>query len=440
MKIFMGLSNIASLMRDYKEGFTALGHECFCVASNKKNIVDNSVDMLIPDLVEAALRKENNFSDKARLAAQEKFLNIAWKKALEADICFFLWNSFKPDASDLSILKGLGKRIIVRFCGSEVRDPHVELQWAKHYGMESTDYGLHKDINTLRTKLRYLRQVERYADVVLNGSCMSLRPYHWREGCLFSQQGIVRRQEPQRQEPVLLHAPSDRRTKGTDVWLKAFEILRSAGLKFGVKMVEGIPHADMLREYSTADIVCGSLYFGGRATWEALSAGCVHVGVGTKNLYENENAKADFKKHLEVLGLPQDEKTIAWKMELCDHFAPVFDSPNVDVTVENVTQKLADLILDVQRRQKLADDGPEFMDKWFSPQKNCARLIDSLFSEDSLEKQAELRFDTFFRDHYIPPENDIERLKLFNSYNKFASRCDWYKRFVPEGERSGLIF
>ncbi len=438
MKIFMGLSNIASLMKDYEEGFTALGHECFCVSNHNVGIVDGPIDMSVPELVEAMLRKGNDFSPEARSRAHEKILNMAWQKALEADVCFFFWNSFKPNASDLAVLKKMGKRIVVRFCGSEVRDPHVEAQYAVRYNTEAQQYGLPEDLSSLRHKLCYLRQVERYADMIINGSNMSLRPYHWREACIFSQQGIVRRTEPQRKIPIILHAPSNRKTKGTQVWLNVFEALRTAGLQFGVKIIENIPHKDMLREYTTADIVCGSLYYGGRAMWEAFSAGCVHVGVGSTEM--TEGALENFKKHFEPLGLTADTKNIMRKMEICDHYAPGFGSPNVNVTEQNVAQALADLILDLPRRQVLADAGPKFMDRWFSPQRVCQNLIDKLFSEDSLEKQLELHLPTFFRDHYIPPKNDMERLRLFNSYNKMVSRCDWYKTYVPSAERDGLVF
>lgn len=440
MKIFMGMVNIASLYHEYRAGFEALGHEVFSVSAAPEHPIQNSapVDMFVPLMVEQRLKREPERTPERIEHWNRHYRQMAWQKALEADVCFFMWETFREDAADLADLKRMGKRIIVRVCGSEVRDPHVDAQLAARYGQQSTDYGLPADLHSLHCKLRYLRQVERYADVIINSSGMSLRPFHWREGCLFSQQGIVRRTAPQRRIPILLHAPSSRNTKGTDEWLAAFGALKAAGLQFGVKFVENIPHEDMLREYATADIVCGSLFYGGRAMWEALSAGCVHLGVGSKTLHEN--TVEDFRRHLGALGLPQDDEHLAWKMDICDHFAPGYAAPNVDVTQETVTQALADLILDLPRRQALAEAGPVFMDTWFSPEKACRSLLDALFEEDTLERRAELHLPTLFRHYYVPPENDPDRISLFNAHTAAVSCCDWYKTFVPRGERAGLSF
>lgn len=437
MKIFMGLNNIASLMRDYKEGFTALGHECFCVSKYEAPIVDGPVDMIIPQVVQATLRKKNDFSPSAQQAALEHAMGLAWQKALEADICFFMWETFRHNASDLAQLKQMGKRIVVRLCGSEVRDPHVDTQYAAHYGLQSVDYGLPTDVQTLRAKLRYLRRVERYADVVIAGSAMSLRPIHWRGACLFSQEGLVRRTARQRSIPVLLHAPSRQSTKGTDIWIAVFNALRDHGLSFGLKLVENIPHADMLKEYATADIVCGSLVYGGRASWEAMAAGCVHAGVSVNGLVGHRD---DEMTMLAGLNKPQDDEHLAWLSGVRDHFAPLAGSPNVAVTPQNVAQTLADLIMDLPRRQAMADAGPVFVDTWLSPTRVCQGIIDSLYEPPTHERLADSFLTTFFRQHYMPPENGQECIKLFNSYNKFVSRCDWYQQFVPSGQRAGLVF
>ena len=114
MKIFIGMQNTGSLMADYGTGFRELGHEVFCVTETSNAIVSDAVDLNIAAAA-AARYPGLQADDPKRTAYVELLRRIAWQKALEADVCMFIWNSFREDASDLLELKNLGKKLVVRF-------------------------------------------------------------------------------------------------------------------------------------------------------------------------------------------------------------------------------------------------------------------------------------------------------------------------------------
>jgi hypothetical protein len=53
----------------------------------------------------------------------------------------------------------------------------------------------------------------------------------------------------------MVHLPTDRRIKGTDKILKAIDMLRSEGLDFEFRLLEGLGHSGAIEELSRSDIV-----------------------------------------------------------------------------------------------------------------------------------------------------------------------------------------
>ncbi len=435
MKIFMGMCNIASLMHDYASGFRALGHEVFCVSEEDIAIRKADLDLNIPRLIAARLSRLKHPTQEDQLRLRKHFRELAWQKALEADLCFFIWNTFEQDASDLPMLRKMGKKIVVRFCGSDVRDMEVDRQAALHCGTPYTDYGL--DSAGFLPRLHYLRMCERHAHLLINGSYMSLRPVFGRGSLLFQPESSLC-ETRQREHPVILHAPSNKATKGTGIWLQIFDALRSAGLQFGVKLVEGLPHEEMPREFASADIFCNSLFYGGRAAWEALSAGCVVVeGESSKNHVEYCRSQAG--ENLRGLGVPDTPESQAWWWRAIGFERMFSHTPVVHVSPENAAQKLAELILDHPRREKLAEQGPAYVTE-LSPQAACRSILEQLENPESLEKRSRLLWLPFFNLHYMTERDSPERIALFNTYTAMVRGCRWYKDYVIPCERGGLRF
>lgn len=435
MKIFMGMCNIASLLYDYATGFRNLGHDVFAVSTTDSTICySDSIDMNIPRLL--APLEQAGMPEQIVATKRSKLLSLAWQKACEADICFFIWESFRPDASDLAQLHQMGKKIIVRFCGSEVRDMEVQRQFSSKYGLRFKPYSLSADL-TLERNLHWLRYAERFADLLISSSAMSLRPCNGRGACLFQPSPSNICNVYQRQKPVLLHAPSSTVTKGTNVWLQIFETLRNEGLCFGVKLVRGIPNEEMPREYASADIFCNSLFYGGRASWEALAAGTIAVGSDSSAFRQRLWQEMEDRLTTQGAHLDHNAMQSLWHST---GFSQIFDeSPVIDMDAVNAKERLATLILDYPRRQALAEKGPAYVKNVLHPRAVCQNILETLYDEEDV-RDTKCFWPSFFRLHYDASGDSPQRKTLFNKYTRLVSHEHWYRRFIPQGERYGLVF
>ena len=78
-----------------------------------------------------------------------------------------------------------------------------------------------------------------------------------------------------RENPVIIHAPSRRRVKGTDAVLAAINQLQAEGIAFEFRLVEGLPNDEALKLYAESDIIVDQLGLGGTAfsLWKDLQWG-----------------------------------------------------------------------------------------------------------------------------------------------------------------------
>lgn len=435
MKIFIGMQNTASLMADYGTGFRELGHEVFCVTETSSAIISDAVDMNIAAITEARYpgrRPED--PEYAKHAAHLR--QIAWQKALEADVGMFIWNSFREDASDLFELKKRGKKIVIRFCGSEIREPEVEEQAGTWDEMPTATRYLARDATNLHKRLHYLRMAEIYADLIIGIARMGLRPSMVSGGWLYAP-GNPLPHPPQREFPIILHAPSKKASKGTGTILQILDVLRSLGLQFGFKMVQGIPHEEMAKEFASADIFCNSMQYSGRSVSEALAAGCVVADYGV------EHARKLFDRYstmtMRLLGFTGSAEELRdrwWQHNDIDGFLTL---PTVTLREESAPETLAQLILDYPRRVRLAAEGPAYLAAQRSPAKRCQQILDYLAAPNAEENKMRLFFYPFFSRQFIP-EQDEQRLAIYNKGNQMVRDCPWYRRFIHPTSRAGLEF
>ena len=82
-----------------------------------------------------------------------------------------------------------------------------------------------------------------------------------------------------RSRPVIVHAPTKRSTKGTELLLPALDRLRAEGLDFDLRLLEGVPNAEVRATLADADILVDNLVGGsyGIVTLEALASSAVAV-------------------------------------------------------------------------------------------------------------------------------------------------------------------
>lgn len=410
MRIFIGLADIASQVSDLKKGFSQLGIESYAAILESTVITANAVDKVIA--------RQNFFSNlPIRPARLQQFLRYGFQRqsllkemAKSCDIFVFVWQSFNTDMRDFAYLKSLGKKTVVFFMGSEQR-------WKTAYEQEMNSFGIpsyysrfgkndyESSFKKFELTIRYLRHVEKYADVIYslpNQSQLSLRPYsHFYIPVDIT---LIEEKTGQRKIPIVAHAPSKRAVKGTDIILNALEKLKNEGVEFEIRLIENMPYRDALKAYTDSDIVIGELFIpsAGKLDREALAAGKVVLSSVRRDYIDN---------------LPAD-------------------CPIIDINPETLYDELKKIILDYPRRVELAKKGRPFVEKYHDVKAVCRDVLQKL---ETL--QTEERFDfypTFFREKFVPESR--KHAEIYNHWTRFVSENEWYKNFVPKGERNGLIF
>jgi hypothetical protein len=176
------------------------------------------------------------------------------------------WKCLTERNQEFLALKKLNKRIISIFCGSDVRHASGYVQLFAPLIADEIYLDWHQtreDFATdpLARPLRDMRMAERYSDLVLSvpsQSTLAVRPYmHYFVPVNLSD---YKAEIPERDIPVVVHAPSDKAIKGTDSILAALDQLKRDGIAFELRFVHGVPHQQVVSELTNADVVVDQLF------------------------------------------------------------------------------------------------------------------------------------------------------------------------------------
>lgn len=408
-KIFIGLSNISSIIPSLVYGFEKLNFKTLtAVHTITSPIITTQIDYNFSKMKRYWFGGLRPRSLQFKLQEYFKPENRIWRKAKkECDTFIFIWDSFKKDFSDYEILKKEGKTIITLFVGSDIRWYNAMKQHFISLNLEPIKYESYDlSLNHLETKLRYLRTVEKYSDAIFSmptQSQLGLRPYqYFNFPCIIEK---IPHNPFQRKIPHIIHAPSDRKIKGTETILKAIDILKNEGLSFEFELLENIPNEVIIEKYADADIVVGQLSkVLGKQGVEVLSCGTVLA-----------------------TGLSRE-------CVLSDVYLK--ENPAVHIDINNIVEKLRFLILNYDVRVELAQKGRAFTEKYHDVKLFCNHILQAV--NTSYDKKNNYVHPLFFREDYIPESK--EAINIYNNWTNYVSDCDWYKKNIKSGERSGLVF
>ncbi len=213
---------------------------------------------------------------------------VFWRTFLEAidrfDVLHFhfartlfpnQWGGLPP-FWDLPIYRILGKKVFFTFHGTDIRIRRIHEQvnpWSyyRFSDIEADDDRTEKVIEVCRTYADRLfvtsvdyRHFVPEAEVLPRAIDLAAWP----------------EQPPaQRDVPVVLHVPSRRGTKGTDLILAGLDRLAAAGLPFERRLLEGVPHDEAMRAIADADVVIDNVLTGDYevVSIEAMAANRVAV-------------------------------------------------------------------------------------------------------------------------------------------------------------------
>ncbi len=234
----------------------------------------------------------------------------------ETDVFHFYFGlTLVPKSLQFPLLRATGKRSVMHFLGSDIRGkPLAQLAWAKRAGGR---------IVGSYDAIRWVPD----AEVVPPG--IDLREY-----------------EPHppsdAQRPVVLHAPSSRRRKGTEHVIAA-----CAQLPVELEIVEGLHHDEARRRYERADIVVDQL----NAGWYGLFA-------------------------IEAMALGKPVVTFLHE-EAVDRTEHAFQArvPIVNASAETLVERLRPLVEDAALRRELGAAGRAYVERVHDLDRVADRLL-----------------------------------------------------------------
>ena len=450
MNIYLGHVNIASILTDLKRAFERLGHRALVVHNEDQSPTQDVCDRYPAKETAGKFGKFVCHNPGASREEQEReyrrisdeVQQFLFHEALDADICIFAWSSFSPDLEDIRLLRQRGIKVVVVLCGSEVRYTPVENMYRRLAGLPEIELPDYFEPSYLRQSLLHLRRAESLADMLCGGSSASLRPWYLPITTALDI-GQISFAVPDNAVPQIVHAPSRRATKGTDIWLDIFADLKREGHVFDVHLIEGLPRKEYLALLPRMDIYCGSLLFGGKADREALAAGCACLGTIELCEYPLElerHSDALWRRFFAVRqGSEEDArleeqnlKKTWWSRPECNPFIPV--------TPATARDRLRSVLQNRESLRELRHRGRRAMECYGSMDMVAGDILEYLREPDALHSQSMLSHP-FFYHHYVP-EGAFERahVSLLNETTAIVRDAPWYKRFISPMQRDGLVF
>lgn len=167
---------------------------------------------------------------------------------------------------ELYLLKLMDKPIFVTYQGDDARQgdyclEHFEISIATQ--VDSNYYNTKSD----NFKRRSIRRLAKYSDQIysLNPDLLHVLPKTARfipYSHIFLDDWLPIYTQLENRPLRILHAPSHRKVKGTDILLDALDKLKLQGFDFELLLVEGVSNAEARKMYEKADILVDQLFAG----------------------------------------------------------------------------------------------------------------------------------------------------------------------------------
>jgi hypothetical protein len=271
IRIFIGLREIAGYFRSLKSGFDELGIKSVFVDLGgqpfKYGIKNNP----------RWANRLNSFSQKIALRFfRNIFTRLLWLIFFQTLISGFLfffvvfrYNVFIFSSNstfcfflELPILRLFRKKIIYVFMGSESRPMYICGKVMKKEKVNLSMVAVMTHFQKLSVRI-----MERYADFVINIHPQALfqkKPFISSLVIGFPndiKSDIVPSLPSEGSQKVrILHAPTDRVSKGSDIFLKIIDDLKSKGLDIDYVEITGKKNSEVLEELAKSDFVLDEMY------------------------------------------------------------------------------------------------------------------------------------------------------------------------------------
>lgn len=251
-------------------------------------------------------------------------------------------NTFLQDFEDLPLLKEKGKKMVMHHWGSDVRTVEM-VKKLNPYPLEPTYYSdeeIHRQLTILSNYIdtAIVQDYEAYHYVKDYYKKVFVLPL----ACNIEDFQAVY-PSVTTTTPLIVHAPTNRKFKGSDYVDKATQAIRDKG-NFTYKLVEKMSHSDALSIYQKADIIVDQLLVGtyGMFSVEAMAMGKPVVA------FIREDVRAKLPK----------------------------DLPIVQATPETLSDVLLELVKDPKRRYELGKAGRKYVETYHSADRVANELLE----------------------------------------------------------------
>lgn len=251
---------------------------------------------------------------------------------------FYAGASLLPMNLDLPVLWALRKKILMCYCGTDIRTLSVSKDYNEYThlldGALNTPIGDH--IKRLKMRWQNIwisrftagRELYPFAVDIIHPSKVEERPWYNNLG-FDSRTCATASGLSTNTVPILLHAPSNKIVKGTKYVRAAVQVLRERGVHFEYWEATGIPNEELIDMIRRSDIVIDQLLL---------------ASVGT----------------LAIEGMGLGKPVVAYlPPEVANRFLP--GCPVVCATINTLAAVLEELINDADLRLQLGREGIEFV-------------------------------------------------------------------------------
>lgn len=370
MRIFVGCHEIANFLNLYSSAFRSIGHEVETFVFNRNAYYPaNQYDTVVDEVYRKyfGFLKGTFLDEKVHRRFKKWFCWWHLRKIIQkTDVFVFIWSSLQSDNEDLKFIKKHGKKIIFINCGTDVRhtDPFVQ-EFKIDYELWKKDF----PVDPLEKKFFYLRQMELYSDLILSlpdQSGFALKPYFHLK--IPYDPGSAEFRVHDRSRPQIVHCPTRRFIKGSDLIESTLDKLKEDGVEFDYKKVVNVPNHELLKILVDSDIVVDEMLLPGPGVlgFEAMVTGCVEC-----------------TRHI-------PNKASGWL------------PPVVAIDNDNIYQELKRIISDKELRKEIAIEGQKYVKEKHHPNVVAGEILAWLDKKSSPHY-----FPQFYLDHFIEQSQKI---------------------------------
>lgn len=286
-KIIFGVTEIASNIHSIQKALDDAGYTTHAVIISNKFSQENQFGALS----KRGSREYLPYKEDKKIKKAIEQIRIDWLLALRLlknfhshQVWYFVWNrTFLPLNVDLMFLKLAHKKVIMMHCGSEVRYRPLQKAIDKTFGVYTWNDTEHRAGDFLK-KWYFVALSELLADHIVSHrdqATFQQIPYLYFRFPM----GEIPSEESKAPSTVrILHAPSNRMIKKTDIVLEAISLLEKHSCDVEFILLENVANDAVLRQLSRSDILIDQQgTWAGRLAIEGCASRCAVIGGNNAN-------------------------------------------------------------------------------------------------------------------------------------------------------------